>query len=108
MLSIGGVVRVNDEVDDDKTAADLPQQPFRLTYVDLVRNQKVRNAGLAAFDGCKNLTFIDLRETQVKDAGLAHFKDCKNLTHLDLGGTQVSDEGVAKLKTALPNCNINR
>ena len=31
VLSIGGVVRVNDEVDDDKTVADLPQEPFRLT-----------------------------------------------------------------------------
>ena len=51
VLSIGGVVRVNDEVDDDKTVADLPQKPFRLTYVNLGGNPKVRKRWPGRFRG---------------------------------------------------------
>ena len=98
VLSIGGVVRVNYVVDDTKAATDLPQQPFRLTYVDLGRNQNLRNTGLAAFDGCKNLTVLVIMSRQLKDVGVAHFKDCKNLTELYLGETQVSDAGLACFK----------
>ena len=98
VLSIGGVVRVNDEMDDTKAAADLPQQPFRLTYVNLAGNPKVRNAGLAAFDGCKHLTVLRINETPVTDEGLAYFKGCKNLEILALQGTEIGDAGLANFK----------
>jgi len=98
VLSIGGIVRVNDEVDDTKAAADLPKEPFRLTYVNLGGNPKVRNAGLAAFDGCKNLTVLRINETPLKDQGLAYFKDCKNLEILALQGTEIGDAGLANFK----------
>ena len=91
VLSIGGTVRVDDEVDDRKTAAELPQKPFRLTYVDLLGNRKVSNADLAIFKGCRNLTNVNLSGTNVKNEGLANFKDCKKLTHLSCEGTLVSD-----------------
>ena len=98
VLSIGGAVRVNDEVDDIKVATDLPREAFRLTYVDLWGNPKVRNAGLAAFNGCKHLTVLRINETLVKDQGLTYFKDCKNLEILYLHGTEISDEGLANFK----------
>lgn len=98
VLSIGGTVRVNDEVDDIKAVADLPPEAFRLTYVDLKLNPKVRNAGLAAFKGCKNLAVLRINETPLKDEGLAYFKDCKNLEILHVHGTAISDIGLANFK----------
>ena len=45
VLSIGGVIRMNDEVYDVRDVANLPRQPFRLTYVNFERNTKLTNAG---------------------------------------------------------------
>ena len=98
VLSIGGVVRVNDEVDDTRAVGELPREAFRLTYASLSQNPKLRNAGLAAFDGCKNLKYLSLHETQAKDVGVAYFKECKNLEILELGSTQISDAGLANFK----------
>lgn len=95
VLSIGGVIRVNDEVDDIRVAAELPTKAFRLTHVDLGSNQKMRNAGLAVFEGCKHLKLLWLHDTQVKDVGLAYFKDCKNLEFLMLNHTKTTDAGLA-------------
>jgi formylglycine-generating enzyme required for sulfatase activity len=61
-------------------------------------NTRVSDAGLAPFQGCKNLVCLSLHATQVSDAGLAYFKDCKALRHLNLAGTQVSDAGLAHLR----------
>ena len=47
---------VNGQDREIKAAADLPQEPFRLTRVDLHENKQVSDAGLAHFKGCKNLT----------------------------------------------------
>ena len=69
VLSIGGVVRVNDQ-ERDITAAELPKEPFRLMGVNLQDNKKVTDAGLAHFKDCKNLTVLDLAHTAVTDAGL--------------------------------------
>ncbi len=98
VLSIGGVVRVNDEVDDIKAAADLPRAAFQLTVVNLFANNQVSDAGLVHFKDCKNLTGLWLGRTRVGDTGLAYFDGCKNLTQLDLGGTQVTDVGLAYFK----------
>ena len=94
VLSIGGTVRVNGEKHDLKALADLPSEKFQLTYVNLRWNKEVNDAGLASFDGCKNLTELLLEETQVSDTGLAHFKDCKNLIILWLHKTKVRDAGL--------------
>ncbi len=97
VLSIGGRIRVDDQDRDITTAADLPQEPFLLTYVWLGNNTQVTDAGLSCFAGCKSLTYLDLSGCrQVTDAGLAYFAGCKDLTHLGLNDcAQVTDAGLA-------------
>src|SRR5258707_219463 len=53
---------------------------------------------MPAFNGCKNLTYLNLHATQAKDEGVVHFKNCKDLKHLNLAGTQVSNAGLAAFK----------
>jgi serine/threonine protein kinase len=108
VLSIGGQVQVNDE-NQWIDAALLPKVPFRLTGVNLERNQRVTDAGLANSKDCKELTILGLTGTWVSDDGLAHFKDCKNLTVLGLLGTRVSDDGLAHFKDCknLWSLNLN-
>jgi|GEM_PF-479670 len=101
VLSIGGTIKINEHGKEREIAAvgDLPRGAFELTYVDLINNQKVSDAGLAHFKDCKNLTRLTLDGGILwTNAGLAHFKDCKNLTDLFLGGSHVSDTGVAHFK----------
>jgi len=95
VLSVGGMVRINDAPRDIRNAGDLPAGPFRLTYVLLASNLKVTDAGLEAFEGCTDLTDLNLIQTTVTDAGLAVFKDCKNLQTLSLSSTRVEDAGMA-------------
>jgi serine/threonine protein kinase/uncharacterized membrane protein/phage FluMu protein Com len=99
VLSISGWVRV-DGVERNITAvADLPGEPFRLTWVMLRDNGRV-DPDLAAFKGidCGKLTKLDLWGTGVSDAGLAHFKGCKNLTVLALRNARLTDVGLAWFK----------
>src|SRR5262249_22990213 len=98
VLSIGGAVRVNDQNQDIRAAADLPREPFRLTHVILEGNKQVTDAGLANFKDCKNLTELNLINTPVQDAGLANLKDCRKLRGLYLAGTSVTDAGLAYFK----------
>jgi Leucine-rich repeat (LRR) protein len=100
VLSVGGAIkiRVNDLERAIGAVADLPKEPFGLTFVDLAKNQKVTDAGLAAFTGCKNVTYLALHDTQVTDMGLAHFNGCKDLTYLGLSATKATDEGLAHFK----------
>ncbi len=101
VLTAGGTVRVSGEDRSIKTAAALPKDAFRLTAANLsgAPAAHVRAADLAAFSGCKHLTFLDLNSSkQVTDAGLAHFRECTGLTSLGLNGTQVSNAGLAEFK----------
>jgi len=98
VLSIGGVVWVNDETRDIKAVNELPKETFRLTRVDLRGNQQATAAGLSIFADCENLTALDLRDTQVGDEGLAHFKGCTKLRFVDLEWTSVNDAGLATFK----------
>jgi len=98
VLSIGGIVQVNDQGDDIKAVADLPKGPFRLTSFTLNENKRVNDAGLASFKGCVNLAVLRLEGTQVTDEGMTYFKDCKNLRELGLRRTRVSDVGLANFK----------
>jgi eukaryotic-like serine/threonine-protein kinase len=98
VLSIGGKVGIDDQDGEIDAAADLPDESFRFTNLDLDGNSKVSDVGLAHCKVCKNLTVLNLPNTQVSDAGLANFKDCKNLTKLCLARTQVSDAGLVYFK----------
>ncbi len=100
VLSIGGAIHIKENGQNKSITAvgDLPGGAVELTGVNLVRNQKVSDAGLAHFKDCQNLIFLELMFTQVSDAGLVHFKDCQNLATLGLSHTQVSDAGLVHFK----------
>jgi len=102
VLSMRVAVRINDTEPWVRGVAELPQGPFRLTYVNLRHNKQVTDADLAAFAGCTNVTYLNLSGTQVTDGGLAQFKDCKGLTELRLEFVRVTDAGLAVFK----NCNL--
>jgi serine/threonine protein kinase/Leucine-rich repeat (LRR) protein len=101
VLSLGGSVRVNGQNREVRMEADLPPEPFRLTWVNLSNNKQVNDADLAHLRDCTNLTGLTLDGTLLGDAGLVHFKDHKALTFLSLPGTLVSDAGLAHFK----DCN---
>ena len=82
VLSIGGMVKVNDQDQEIKVAADLPGESFRLTGVRAEDNKQVTDAGLVRFKDCKNLTSLVLWGTHLTDAGMVHFKDLPGLREL--------------------------
>ncbi len=98
VLSIGGHINFNGIATAIGAVDQLPRGPFELTGVTLDGNMKVTDAGLSAFAGCRNLTFLNLYDTPISDAGLASFKDCKKLTSLRLKGEEISDLGLANFK----------
>ena len=63
VLSIGGTVQVNAVIRDLKAVGELPKETFRLTAFSTGDGTKVSNAGMAAFEGCTNLTQLDLPQT---------------------------------------------
>lgn len=122
LLSIGGVVRVNDRPEFLKVATDLPPGPVRLNLVHVMNNKQVTDTVLAHLANRLDLTHLGLERTPVTDIGMAHLKDCKalvevclqytatgdktlaalagcpNLIHLDVHGTQVTDAGLVHVK----------
>jgi hypothetical protein len=98
VLSIGGVVFINQDGTEIKAAKDLPGEPFQLTGFFLDDNKQVGDAGLAVFKDCHNIRRIHLCGTAVTDAGLVNFKGCKNLAILHLWSTKVGDEGLVHFK----------
>jgi serine/threonine protein kinase len=94
ILGIGGIVQVNNLVDPIKEIAALPEGPLQLTHVYLTYNQKVSDAGLAAFEGCKHLRCLALSATPIGDAGLAHFQASRGLELLHLHSDLITDAGL--------------
>jgi len=107
VLSIGGIVRVNELDDNINGIAALPREAFRLTSVDLERNKQATDEALAVLKDCKSLMILNLWATPVSDAGLAHFRDCKNLIRVDLNDTKVSDTGLVHLKDCKNLVHLN-
>ncbi len=98
VLSIGGQVQVDGRDRNINAAAELPRDPFRLTWVGLKDSNQVSDTGLAKFKECKNLTFLGLFDTSVSDEGLVNFQNCTRLTFLNLSRTKISDAGLANFK----------
>ena len=97
VLSVGGIVGVNEDGRWINSAAELPGGRFTLTGMDLRENKSVTDAGLANFEGCTGLTQLRRFRTGVTDVGLAYLKDCKGLTEVNLVSTGVTDAWLAHL-----------
>lgn len=98
VLSVGGEIKINDEPVSIRNVDALPEEPFRLTYVNLSDNQKITDEGLANFRGCRHVEQLRLDRTPVTDEGLANFGNCTNLRHLSLERTGISNEGLRQLQ----------
>lgn len=96
-LSIGGIVRVNNGPPPGIQSVDeLPAIAPRQVRIDIGQNSQVTEAGLAHFQGCREVTWLHLGGSPITDAGLANFKDCHRLTFLALwGANQVTEAGLA-------------
>jgi len=98
VLSIGGTVRVQYVYWPYENIAQLPKSNFHLEMINLDKNAKVTDAGLACFKGYKHLKEIFLNDTSVGDEGISYFKENTKLGVLQLGGTKVSDTGLSNFK----------
>jgi Leucine Rich repeat len=76
-----------------------PHTPPRL--LNIYRNQKIADAGLAHLRGLTALETLHLDGSRVTDAGLDFLSAMNRLQELDIDGTPVGNEGIVKLK-ALP------
>jgi hypothetical protein len=109
VLSVGGSVHVRHPGGagrEVRAAAELPNEPFTLTVLNLASNKDVTDAELARFRDCKSLLEIWLSNTAVTDAGLAPFRGCKGLKALKVIGTKVTAKGLDEFHAALPGCRI--
>ena len=101
LLSIGCSFDIKENGQGRSISAlrDLPRGAFELMWVEIQSNPKVNDAGLANFQGCKNLKHLHLNDcANTTDAGLVHFKDCENLAYLALGLADLGDAGLAHFK----------
>jgi Leucine-rich repeat (LRR) protein len=106
----GATVRVNNQAEDIRTAADLPKEPFLLTSV-VLSGVHVNGVGFANFKGCKNLTSLNIGGTRAGDAGLLYFKEMP-LKVLWIHNTNISDltplQGMSLVDIRLSPKNITK
>lgn len=134
LLQSGYWARIDWATNDVELSAeklsDLPNEPFRLTSINLNRNRAATDQTLVVLNGLQHLTYLRLTNTDVSDAVLPYFKNCnklqklflyttkisdaglvhlevfKDLQFLDLSRTLVTEEGVKRIAAALPQCHI--
>ncbi len=99
VLSLGGVVRVNDEAREISAVAGLPKEAFRLTFA-FADSSAADDKGFEAFRSCKNLAFLQFRCQNVGDIGFSNFASCTGLTNVELYHTQITSDGLASFAKA--------
>jgi eukaryotic-like serine/threonine-protein kinase len=133
-MSTGTWARIHGMVNDREFLAGdpsgIPQEPFRLTLINMNRNRKATDETLVVLKGLRHLTDLQLTNIAVTDAVVPYFIRCERLRWLQLYNTRISDEslpllarltelktlslkktnvteaGVRTLSQALPNCTI--
>lgn len=65
--------------------------------VDLVRGEKITNAGLSELAKCPNLRWLKIGGTQINDEGIAALGRLKRIETLDLSRLPITDKGVETL-----------
>jgi serine/threonine protein kinase len=125
VLKIGGTLKVSTNESQSVAVADLkdlPDSPFHVVDIALLKNGDVDDEGLkflsgldkllvlrlsetnvtdegvACLGGLTSLPVLDLSYTKVTDAGLKHLKNMKGLKQLDLANTNITDLGLAQVK----------
>lgn len=98
VLSIGGQVQttINNRF-VDKTA-DLPKEPFEVTYVWFHDNQKLTAAGLGLLKDCRRLSKLHFTGSKFDEAWLANFRQSTELTAIDFGFTSIGDVGLGHFR----------
>lgn len=71
-----------------------------------VSGSKITDAGTAYFEKLPKLQVLQLWNTGITDESVTHLAKLTNLKSLYLGDSLISSEAIEKLKTALPNCEI--
>jgi len=89
----------------DESMAGLGRFPL-LTRVN-VAGTAISGSGLAAISGHEYLDYLNLYGSMVDDNALQHIELMKKLTSLYLWQTKVSEEGIARLRSALPQTEID-
>jgi predicted Ser/Thr protein kinase len=72
-----------------------------------LQSNKFTDAGVAELAKLPKLWGVNLANNQITDAALVHLAKIKTLTRLTVSGTQATAEGIEKLKTALPEVQMN-
>jgi hypothetical protein len=134
VLDCGGevILKVAGKATPDRVRrkTELPQARFDVVMIDLDERRSADDSGLAALDGLKELSSLNLSGTGVTDAGAAvlgrlsglkilalrktritdravrQLKELESLRDLDLQDTKISPAGVEQLRAALPACHI--
>ena len=125
VLKIGGALKVSTNESQSVGVADLndlPDPPFQVVDIALLKNGEVDDEGLkflrgldkllvlrlsetnvtdegiACLGGLTSLPVLELSYTKVTDAGLKHLKNMKGLKQLDLANTNITDLGLVHVK----------
>jgi Leucine-rich repeat (LRR) protein len=134
VLDCGGevVLKVTGKATPDRVRRkpELPKARFDVVMIDLDDRRSADDSGLAALEGLKELSSLNLsgtsvtdtgaavlgrlsglkilalRKTQLTDRAVRRLKDLESLRDLDLQDTKISPSGVEQLRTALPACHI--
>jgi hypothetical protein len=78
-----------------------------LTYLNLYRSH-VTDAGLAnILSFADRLYSLDIRDTAITDDGIAYLQQLPKLIVLRISGSKITTEGVNKIRSSMPNCNVD-
>lgn len=83
-----------------------PHQDIELREVSIDAPQPLLPSDLEPFAVARNLRILKLRFPEITDATIPFLSQLKQLTELNLEGSGISPAGYEKLKTALPDCQI--
>jgi serine/threonine protein kinase len=100
VLALGGEVAINTATRRGvfvRPPAELPDEPFSVTWISLKGNRRLKNDDLQTIKGLQSLQMLHLDDTSIGDAGMGHLIDLPQLGYLNLVATQVTDEGLRAL-----------
>jgi Leucine-rich repeat (LRR) protein len=95
VLSLGGKVQIDNQVNEVHTLNELPKTPFHVSGINLDANPKVTDDDMIRFATSKRLRRLYLANTSLTDRIAPQLSKCENLEELFLHGSKVSGKGLA-------------